>query len=228
MKNYYLICFFLSVVPTVYAQQTVGLSGKVFAGNEALENISVVNRTQKTETITKANGGFVITAALGDELVFSNANFKTVFRKISSTDLKSVFLTVEMEAQGTQLEEMVIEKVTTKSLGINAAEIIAKSKAHPTNMDFIAIFTALFGSKNKTKRPKEWSVDQKLELVMQVVSEDFLQNKLKMKAEHTGLFYYFLTEQDDFMETLKSSNQNAIQFLLLDKYQAFMEKMPTE
>jgi len=226
MKKHYLICLFLAMYSAVEAQSSYLMKGKVSIDGEPLENINVINRTQKRETKTKTDGTFALETSLDDELIFFNSNYQSVFHKITAIDLESLNLDIGMEMVITELKELVIEqKITTKSLGINAREIAINSVPHPTNMDFIAIIRRIGGEKEPQAMPKRWDDEDNLKLLIDAFPEDYLVKKLQIDPDMIGFFYYYLMGDRLFMDLLIEQNKEALIFSLIDKYQTFLAKM---
>ena len=95
--------------------QSIEIYGKVESKNN-LENIHVINKTAQVFTITDINGHFKITAKLKDTLKFSSVQHKTKEILVSKDIIIAKAVSVILEAQINELDEVVVGKVLSGDL----------------------------------------------------------------------------------------------------------------
>ncbi|MEY2671464.1 MAG: hypothetical protein RLZZ577_1780 [Bacteroidota bacterium] len=108
-------------IAPLFAQEkgAVACRGKVNADMTNLEGIYVINLNTENAAITDAKGFFTINAKVGDSLLLSSVQFKSVTKAITKQDLSSLFF-VTMHPIMNELKEVVVKRpsVSAESLGI--------------------------------------------------------------------------------------------------------------
>lgn len=84
------------------------LQGQLVAESMSVEDILITNKTAKTATISKKDGTFQINVRVKDTLVFSGFNFPRQILVLHEADLKFKVLTIKIESQAANLDEVVI------------------------------------------------------------------------------------------------------------------------
>lgn len=102
------------------AQERKMLHGKVVSRSKYLEGIYVSNLATGEALITEKGGYFNIKARENDTLVFSGALFIGYRYKLGDVDLNRDLILIPLETNElvTQLDEIVITKITSESLGL--------------------------------------------------------------------------------------------------------------
>ncbi|MFD1615559.1 hypothetical protein [Gelatiniphilus marinus] len=95
--------------------QSVEIHGKV-ESNVSVENIHVINKTAQVFAATNKIGAFVITAKVGDTLVFSSIQHKLMQIIINKNVVLNGTLAIKLEEQINQLGEVLIGKILTGDL----------------------------------------------------------------------------------------------------------------
>jgi len=95
--------------------QNIEISGQVISTNN-VENIHIINKTQKKYAVSNSKGEFIIEVALSDTLVFSSVQHKLAYIALSSEDISKKKILVTLEPQVNELEEVVVGKVLTGDL----------------------------------------------------------------------------------------------------------------
>jgi hypothetical protein len=103
--------------------QTIDIQGEVKGSND-VENIHIINKTSQKFTITNAKGKFVISVKLKDTLVVSSIQNKLETIVIGIEHVLSKKITITLEEQVNELDEVVIGKMLTGDLmtDLNAVE----------------------------------------------------------------------------------------------------------
>lgn len=95
--------------------QTVDILGKIESAGD-VENIHVINKTAKVFTISNGSGNFKISVKLNDTLVFSSVQHKTKVLVINEDLVLKKTLTVVLEEEINQLEEVIVGRILTGNL----------------------------------------------------------------------------------------------------------------
>ncbi len=99
-----------------------------------MENIHVINKTQKLFTITDKNGKFLIVAKLNDTISFSSVQHKPKELIISKEILDRKVVSVFLEEKINALDQVTIGKVLTGNLHTDITRI-KKNKIPSLNID---------------------------------------------------------------------------------------------
>lgn len=209
---------------TLFGQNNgvVACHGKVNAEMNDLEGIYVINLNTENATITDSKGFFIINAKVGDSLLLSSVQFKSVKKAISSEDLTNLFF-VTMRPIMNELKEVVVKRpsVSAESLGIIP---YGQKKYTPAERK---IFTATSGfgidpllnlfSGRTTMLKKELEVEKKEGYLVQLENlfdNNHYVNTLHIPAEYVKGFLYFAVENPKFTRVLKTKNRTSIEFLM--------------
>lgn len=114
-KNKWVLILFMLIGGHCVFSQSIEIFGKVESKNN-LENIHVINKTAQVFTITDINGHFKITAKLNDTLKVSSVQHKTKEILISKEILAAKAVSVILEAQINELDEVIVGKVLSGDL----------------------------------------------------------------------------------------------------------------
>ncbi len=107
--------------------QNVEISGQIL-GSGSVENIHVINKSQKKYAVSNNKGEFEINVALSDTVVFSSVQYKLESIIISAEDIIAKRLNVTLEPNVNELEEVVVGKVLTGDLLSDLKNSEAKPK----------------------------------------------------------------------------------------------------
>ncbi|MBL4938843.1 MAG: hypothetical protein JKY16_00875 [Lutibacter sp.] len=89
---------------------SIKLKGTVQSDSTYLSDINIVNKTSNLGTFSKKNGTFNITTSLGDSILFSSIVYNNRIVIISETHINSKKITVYLEPNYNQLDEIMLEK----------------------------------------------------------------------------------------------------------------------
>lgn len=234
-----LCVFFIMMATKALAQEPIPgkLNGKVFVGLSNLEGIYVINlKTEKT-AITDKEGFFSIPATIGDTLIFSAPQFKTIRVSVTAEYFKQDLFSVKISPIVNQLKEVIVKRYTNinaESLGIIPSNqkkyTAAERKLYTaTDLNASASVSGMAGGSisadpllnflsGRTKMlKKEIEVEKKesyLKQLENLFDLDYFVNKLKIPSEYVKGFEYYVVENEKFTTILKSNNKTMTTFLI--------------
>lgn len=224
-----IICFIVFWCTTQLLGQTniaVACHGKVNSDMSNLEGIYVINLNNENAAITDTKGYFSIKANVGDNLLFSSVQFKSVNKIISTQDLSHLFF-VNMHPIMNELREVVVKRpsVSAESLGIipygqkkyTPAErkyaAASSGRLNPMGLDPLLNY---FSGRTAMLK-KELEVEKKEGYLVQLENlfdKNHYVNTLHIPSDYVKGFLYFAVENPKFTRVLKTKNRTSIEFLM--------------
>ena len=220
-----IICFIVFWCTTQLLGQTniaIECHGKVNSDMSNLEGIYVINLNNENAAITDTKGYFSIKANVGDNLLFSSVQFKSVNKIISTQDLSHLFF-VNMYPIMNELREVVVKRpsVSAESLGIIP---YGQKKYTPAERKILTA-TSGFGidpilnmfSGRTAMLKKELEVEKKEGYLVQLENlfdKNHYVNTLHIPSDYVKGFLYFAVENPKFTRVLKTKNRTSIEFLM--------------
>ena len=224
-----IICFIVFWYTTQLFGQTniaVECHGKVNSDMSNLEGIYVINLNNENAAITDTKGYFSIKANVGDNLLFSSVQFKSVNKIISTQDLSHLFF-VNMHPIMNELREVVVKRpsVSAESLGIipygqkkyTPAErkyaAASSGRLNPMGLDPLLNY---FSGRTAMLK-KELEVEKKEGYLVQLENlfdKNHYVNTLHIPSDYVKGFLYFAVENPKFTRVLKTKNRTSIEFLM--------------
>ncbi len=187
-----------------------------------LEGIYVINLTTENAAITDLKGFFTINAKVGDSLLLSSVQFKSVNKIITPKDLTNLFF-VNMQPIMNELKEVVVKQpsVSAESLGIIP---YGQKKYTPAERKILTA-TSGFGidpilnlfSGRTAMLKKELEVEKKESYLVQLENlfdKNHYVNTLHIPSDYVKGFMYFAVENPKFTRVLKTKNRTSIEFLM--------------
>jgi hypothetical protein len=231
--------FFILMATKALAQEPIpeNLHGKVIAGLSNLEGIYVINLKTEKAVITNKEGEFSIIATIGDTLMFSAPQFKTIRVGVTSEYFQQDLFSVKMNPIVNQLKEVIVKRYTNinaESLGIVPSNqkkyTAAERKLYTaTDLNASASVSGMAGGSisadpllnflsGRTKMlKKEIEVEKKesyLKKLDDLFDLDYFVNKLRIPSPYVKGFQYYVVENDGFTTILKSNNKTMTSFLI--------------
>lgn len=112
-KKLLFLCLFISV-SWIFNAQEVEINGKVIVdGDNDVEGIHIINKTANKFTITGVNGTFTIPAKRNDTILISGIKYKHQELIVNDLIIQSKQMTVYLEENIYQLDEVLIGKFLT-------------------------------------------------------------------------------------------------------------------
>lgn len=210
-----------------------GLKGKLVSDIANLEGIYVVNSSLKINTITNAQGEFIIEAKPNDVLVVSSQLIEGIEIKLNDNSFKQNPLIIRVKAKINQLDEIEVNKFTTKSLGIvskNVKEYTPAERRLRTaeklkwysplliplgGMPLDGLINQISGRTKMLK--KELAVEKKEKQIEKLdlwFDNDFYSQKLKIPTDYIEGFKIFALDNVDLLNAIASKNKTLATFLL--------------
>jgi len=226
MKYFYFLVFLVSTAS--FAQERNEHKMRLMIAEVGIFPLKVINVATKEVVSTDAGGYFVINVQPNDELALIENEFYQLKYFIKKEDLQNKLIRIYTEPLTEVLREIKVEKITSKSLGLNSAEInkyIYKRNPNP-NMDFKAMFLWLLG-KMKKKSDGEVFVERRPTEMNPYVAglpRNVMTDYLKIPDELVEKFYYYLNDDYIVDEYIKSGDEAKWRMYLLDKSFQFLEQ----
>ena len=105
-----MILFLLLPAMLLSQEDRVLLSGLVRNDSLPIENAHIINKTSRKGSISGKNGEFQISAKAQDTLIISEIQYGGVIRIVTKAEYKSGKITVVMQAQDQELEEVIVQQ----------------------------------------------------------------------------------------------------------------------
>lgn len=177
------------------------LHGKVVSQKNVIKGVDVINKTAKTSTITNDLGEFSIAANIKDSLFFISKDFFTSRLKVTSQNIETSDLVINMILKPEELNEVVVSNIKFKPIQLTSQEIeeIKLNSGRPTGfgtitngIDFIHIGKKIYAllAKEKEIKPKTTEIDFK-KFIATSLPLDFFTKDLNLKPEEKELFIEF-------------------------------------
>lgn len=115
MKTCFNLFVFLLLWPQFSLSQNIEISGQIIS-DKNVENIHIINKTQKKYTVSDAKGMFLLEVTLSDTLVFSSVQHKLTSIILSNEDISTKHTQITLESQINELEEVIVGEVLTGDL----------------------------------------------------------------------------------------------------------------
>jgi hypothetical protein len=239
-----LICFIVFWCTTqLFGQSNIAVDcqGKVNADMSNLEGIYVINLKTENATITDKEGYFYIKAAVGDSLLLSSVQFKSVKKVITAQDVQGALFFVKMSPIMNELKEVVVKRpsVSAESLGIipygqkkyTPAErklaTASSGRLNPLGLDPLLNY---FSGRTAMLK-KELEVEKKEGYMVQLENlfdKNHYVNTLHIPSDYVKGFLYFAVENPKFTRVLKTKNRTSIEFLMSELAVQYIETIATK
>lgn len=221
-----------------FAQKPQLLDGRVRLYDGKIAPVTIKNKRSGELTKADNRGYFMVDAAIGDTIHFSDKKLASVNYVIGAEDLKASRFNVEMTKKGQALEEIVIvrkdfgddffEGVPNK--GMTPAErkykknntVFSSTSNYGMGISIDALVNMISGQK---KKDKQEIVYEKLDMKVQKFYEDYSREELledmKVPADRIDAFLYYLVAQPSF-EKVKVERTEGFQLYLAQEYTDFL------
>lgn len=225
MKYFYFLVIFISI--TSFAQERNEHKMRLMITDVGIFPLKVINVATNEVVSTDAGGYFALKVQPSDELALIENEFYQLKYFVKKEDLQNNLIRIYPEPLTEVLREVNVQKITSKSLGLNAAEInkyIYKRNPNP-NMDFKAMFLWLLGKMKKNKG-EEFVLRRPTEMNPYVAGlpRSVMTDYLKIPDELVEKFYYFLNDDYVIDQYIKSGDEAKWRMYLLDKSFEFLEQ----
>lgn len=209
------------------------INGKVTADYNDLESIYIVNLKTEKSTLTERGGYFSINASVGDTIMFTAVQFKSLKITLKEEDFNKELLFVKMETFIRVLDEVKINEykdINAVSLGIispktkhyTPAERKLKTASDSdaqigtnTSIGLDPILNWMSGRTTMLK--KEVEVEKKelmLTKIQNLYESEYFVETLKIPEDFVKGFQYYIVEDAKFVEALKAKNKTMATFIM--------------
>lgn len=225
MKYFYFLVIFISIAS--FAQERNEHTMRLMITDVGIFPLKVINVATNEVVSTDAGGYFALKVQPSDELALIENEFYQLKYFVKKEDLQNNLIRIYPEPLTEVLREVNVQKITSKSLGLNAAEInkyIYKRNPNP-NMDFKAMFLWLLGKMKKNKG-EEFVLRRPTEMNPYVAGlpRSVMTDYLKIPDELVEKFYYYLNDDYVIDQYIKSGDEAKWRMHLLDKSFEFLEQ----
>ena len=231
--------FFWFIVSVVFIQnmnaQTF-LRGKIVAETANLENINIINLSNKVSSVSDALGYFDIVAKPQDTLVFSSVNIMEIQVILKNNDFSNKLFFVRLKTKINHLEDVTINnQINAVSLGIvpkavkkyTPAERRLKNAGDFKPIHLVGllggtlpiepIINAITGKTDRLK--KELIVERKEKLLLKLndfYTEEYYTNSLKIPKENVKGFQILALDNVKIIQSIMNNNKTMTSFLLTE------------
>ncbi|CAM4358620.1 hypothetical protein [Flavobacterium terrigena] len=220
-----LFCFFTNC----FSQN---IKGKVTTNNLPIQNVEVINITNKEVVKTNTDGIFEIKATKGNWISFYHKNYDVVKIYVDSLFDYNTPLEIKLSEKSIKIEEVVVEKKQPFLKGMKYGMPVATYNKPSVNfsdgtvytpVDFVKVFDLIKGIfKNKDKVAfKDKEPVQFRTFTTQSYSNDFLANSLKLKPEDVEEFLDFCNFDPKSSEAVENSDKLALLQFLMTKAEEY-------
>jgi len=249
-KSSLALILFLSFITQISFSQKTELLGKVKSPLD-VENIHVINKTAQLFTTTNVYGEFRITVSLNDTIVFSSIQHKLLSIIVDQKIMTDRTLVVTLEEQLNALDEVVVGKVlsgdiladigevdgepmTSKKAGIPSYQGPLKTQSErklneaTTGGGIIPLNPIINAITGRTKQLKNQVKLEEKETLMYSIKARLSENLFQMNAldqEYNMEYFYFVSEQDDFMLRCKNTSDILVLEYLNEKLITFKTQL---
>ncbi|KUF44247.1 hypothetical protein HX017_07270 [Myroides marinus] len=221
-----------------FAQKPQLIDGRVRLYDGKVTPVTIKNKRSGELTKADNRGYFMVEAAIGDTIHFSDKKLASVNYIIGSEDLKASRFNVLMTKKGQALEEIVIvrkdfgddffEGVTNK--GMTRAErkykknntVFASTSNYGMGISIDALVNMISGQKKKDKQD---IIYEKLDMKVQKFYEDYTREELlqdmKVPEDRIDAFLYYLVAQPSY-DKIKVERTESFQLYLAQQYTDFV------
>ncbi|UUV22023.1 hypothetical protein [Paenimyroides aestuarii] len=223
MKYLYFLLFFVSI--NSFAQNRNLHKMRLMAEANAFP-LKVINQNTNEIVTTDSGGFFVMNVQEADELALVENEFYQLKYQLKSSDLQSSIVRIYAEPLDMVLQEVEVERITSKSLGIDAASInkyIYKRNPNP-NMDFKALFLWVASKLRKKKEASLLRAPHEMNPYVASLPRSVITEYLKIPEDLVEKFYYFMNDDYLIDQYIKNGEEAKWRMHLLDKSFQFLEQ----
>lgn len=230
IKKYLQIVFIL-LFQIVVSQNDSIIKGKIIVETNDNEGITIVNISNKTNTISGNGGYFKIKAKVNDTIMFSAIHLVGKKHIITKKDFGKDLLFIKLDIYTRHIKEIMVtnaDDITAESLGLvpkgqkkyTPAERRLKT-AGDLNGQFglntaFSIDPLLNAISGRTKQLKaELEVERKEFLQYKINSNfdsEFIMNQLHIPEEYVQGFVFYIVEDEELKNAAKAKNKTLISF----------------
>lgn len=245
----WIVLLLVVLVQQSYAQ-TIELLGKVQSTTD-VENIHVINKTAQKFTITNADGDFRISATLNDTLIFTSIQHKITSVLVDTDIIQNKTLVVTLDEQVNELDQVVVGKILTGNMlsdvsNVEGEPMTAKKAGVPSYQGPLKtqserklneattgggivplnpIINAITGRTKKLKNQIKLEEKDDLMFTIKDRLSVYLFTENPLAEKYVMEYFYFVSEQPDFLERCKNKSSIEILNYLILKLDVFKQNL---
>ncbi|MHC5201918.1 hypothetical protein [Myroides sp. LJL119] len=197
------IIFTLLIGISVMGQTRYSIQGKIVSRIKDLQGVYIANISAGSSTMSQRGGYFTISARKGDTLMFSGASFVGYQHALSSEDLNRDIILIPLERNEfyTELDEIVITKITSESLGLvpkgtkrlsNAEKRLYTATKGGGIISVDAIVNMISGRTKLLKQALAYEKQEmKKEKILNFFDAEYLYNEFSIPVDYAQGFGYY-------------------------------------
>jgi hypothetical protein len=223
----------------VVSQNDSIIKGKIIVETNDNEGITIVNISNKTNTISGNGGYFKIKAKVNDTLLFSSLQFDVIKLKINQTDFGQNLLFVKMTPRSKLIEKILITNqtvITAESLGLvpkgQKRYTVAERRILSSEVGKVSVgglINLITGYNKELKRNLEIEKKEMLiEKIRNQFEKDYFVTTLQIPENYIDGFLYYISEDKKLHEILNSNDKYTKMFKLADLAVAYLKTIQPE
>jgi hypothetical protein len=214
------------------------IKGKIIVETNDNEGITIVNISNKTNTISGNDGYFKIKAKVNDTILFSAIHLDVIKHIIIEKDFGKDLLFIKMTPKSKTIEQILITSntiITPESLGLVAKGqkryTVAERRLHAGNSG-IGIGTLVNLITGYTKELKKNVEIEKKEMLQEKIlkqfNKEYFTKTLKIPESYINGFLFYACEDKSLVELFKGQDKMAQLFKLSDMATDYLKIIETQ
>ncbi|WP_130735346.1 hypothetical protein [Flavobacterium sp. J27] len=234
----------------IWSQNDSIFKGKIVSESKELDEIHIINVSQKTGVLSERGGYFKIIASVNDTLMFSAVHLKGYQRVVIKQDFERDLVFIPMEVYENQLAGVTLTKyqnINAESLGIvpkGQKRYTPAERKLATAGDFKwyspllipiggmsvdGLLNAISGRTAMLK--KELVIEGKevlQEKITSVFTKEYIINTLHIPEDYVDGFLFYAVEDTRFANEMKRDNKTMATFILSQLADEYLKLKATE
>lgn len=220
------------------SQNDTIIKGKIIIETNDTDNITIVNISNKTNTISGNGGYFKINAKVNDTLLFSAIHLDVVKYLITKKDFGTDLLFIKMTPKSKTIEKILISNntvITSESLGLVAIGqkkySVAERRLHAGSSG-IGIGTLVNLITGYTKELKKNVEIEKKEILQEKIlkqfGKEYFAKTLNIPENYINGFLFYACEDKSLVELYKGHDKMMQMFKLSDIATEYLKTIETQ
>ncbi len=237
IKNYLQIVLLLLSQFAVSQNDSI-IKGKLIVETNDNDGITIVNISNKTNTISGNGGYFNIKAKVNDTLLFAAIHLNVVKHIIIEKDFGKDLLFIKMTPKSKTIEQILITSntvITPESLGLVAKGqkkyTVAERRLHAGNsgIGIGTLVNLITGYTKELKRNVEVEKKEMFqEKILKQFEKEYFTNTLKIPENYISGFLFYISEDKKTVELFKSKDKMMQMFKLSDLATEYLKTIETQ
>ena len=252
MKNRFLYFLFFLLVSICVNSQEVSLKGKI-TNDFDVEGIHVLNQTSKLNTVTNANGDFIIGVQINDTLLFSSVKYILQEKVITEDIYHQKVLEIKLEELVNELDEVLLGNTLTGNLaydikniktekpidfddvGIPGFKGVPQEKivplaaaAFPVSVNIEALYKHISGYYKNLKTKRKWTSENTV--VVEIINYygfPFFEDAYGLPQNRVYDFMLFCVETSTIQSDFKRQNYAGVLTILQTNSEVYLSRIST-